>query len=71
MDSLKVIDSEEVNYSTINNQKHYEVITNVSEIGMYPFPSVVTWRADFFNSLSEEDQQLIDENMIMLSSIIP
>ncbi len=57
----KIIDSEEVNYSTINNQKHYEVITNVSEIGMYPFPSVVMWRDDFFQSLSEEDQKLVME----------
>ncbi|MDD5833203.1 MAG: TRAP transporter substrate-binding protein [Clostridiales bacterium] len=57
----KIIDSEEVNYSTINNQKHYEVITNVSEIGMYPFPSVVTFSEKFWQSLSAEDQQLISE----------
>ena len=57
----KIIDSEEVNYSTISVQKHYEVIKYVSEINMYPFPSIAMWRQDFFDSLSEEDQKIVME----------
>lgn len=57
----KIIDSEEVNYSTISVQKHYEVINYVSEINMYPFPSIAMWRADFFNSLTEEEQKTVLE----------
>jgi len=55
----KIIDSEEINYSTISVQKHYEVIDYVSEIGMYPFPSIAMWREEFLNSLSEEDREIV------------
>lgn len=55
----KIIDSEEINYSTISVQNHYEVIGYVSEIGMYPFPSIAIWREDFLQSLDEADRETV------------
>ncbi|MEL7647675.1 MAG: TRAP transporter substrate-binding protein [Sedimentibacter sp.] len=57
----KVIDGEEVNITSLYAMKHYETIKYFSEIGMYPFPAVVVFNLDYWNSLSEEDQNLIME----------
>lgn len=57
----KIIDSEEVNYSTISNQKHYEVIGCISEIGMYPFSSVCLMSDTLYQKLSEEDRKIIEQ----------
>lgn len=57
----KVIDGEEINITSLYAMKHYETIKYVSEIGMYPFPAVIVFNLDFWNSLSPEDQQIIIE----------
>lgn len=57
----KVIDGMEINITSMYAMKHYEVIKYVSEIGMYPFPAVVCFNLDFWNSLSQADQDLITE----------
>ncbi len=57
----KVIDGEEINITSLYAMKHYETIKYVSEIGLYPFPSLVVVNLDFWNSLSPEDQKLIEE----------
>lgn len=55
----KVIDGEEVNYSTLAGQKHYEVAKYVTEVGMYCFTGLCIANLDFWNSLSPEDQQIL------------
>ena len=57
----KVVDGEEINLTSIYAMKHYEVLDYVSLIGMYPFPGVVVYNLDFWNSLSPEQQQIITE----------
>lgn len=53
-----VIDGEEINITSIYAMSHYEQLKYISEIGMYPFPSFVCVNAEFWNSLSEEQQQV-------------
>lgn len=53
-----VIDGEEINITSIYAMSHYEQLSYISEIGMYPFPSFVCVNADFWNSLSAEQQQV-------------
>ncbi len=53
-----VIDGEEINITSIYAMSHYEQLKYISEIGMYPFPSFVCVNADYWNSLSEEQQQV-------------
>lgn len=55
----KVIDGEEVNYSTLASQKHYEVAKYVTEVGLYCFSGLIIANLDFWNSLSPEDQQIM------------
>lgn len=55
----KVVDGEEINITSIYAMKHYEVLKYVSQIGMYPFPSLIIFNLDFWNSLSPEYQQII------------
>lgn len=55
----KVVDGEEINITSIYALKHYEVVKYISEIGMYPFPVMITFNLDFWNSLSAEYQQII------------
>ena len=54
-----VVDGEEVNYTTLAGQMHYEVVDYITEVGMYCFPGISIANLDFWNSLSSEDQQLI------------
>ncbi|MBR0596552.1 TRAP transporter substrate-binding protein [Sinanaerobacter chloroacetimidivorans] len=57
----KVIDGEEINLTSISSEKHYEVLTNVTEMGLFPFPGICVMSQAKFDSLSEEDQQIITE----------
>lgn len=57
----KVLDGEEINYTSIDSEKHYEVLKYVSEIGLFPFPGVIMINLDFFNSLSPDDQKVIED----------
>ncbi|MDD5833200.1 MAG: TRAP transporter substrate-binding protein [Clostridiales bacterium] len=57
----KVIDGEEINLISIVSNSHDEVLKYVSLIGFYSFPSALTFNLDWYNSLSAEDQALIEE----------
>lgn len=57
----KVLDGEEINYTSIDSEKHFEVLKYVSEVGLFPFPGVIMINLDFFNALSPEDQQILLE----------
>lgn len=56
-----VVDGEEINLISIVSNSHQEVLKYVSLIGFYSFPSALTFNLDWFNSLSAEDQALIEE----------
>jgi len=56
----KVIDGEEINVTSINSEKHYEVLKYFTEIGVYPFATVIFANADWFNSLPSEVQETIE-----------
>lgn len=55
------IDGEEINITSAGSQKHYEVINYISEVGFYPYPSIIMMNGDYYNSLSEEQKQIIHE----------
>jgi len=57
----KVIDGEEINFISIAEERHYEVLKYISTLNFYTFPSALTLNLDFYNGLSEEDKVLIDE----------
>ena len=57
----KVIDGEEINITSINSEKHYEVLSYFTEIGIYPFATVIFANADWFNSLPADVQQNIED----------
>lgn len=57
----KIIDGEEINITSIYSEKHYEVLKYFTEIGLYPFETVIVCNADWFNSLSPEVQQELEE----------
>jgi tripartite ATP-independent transporter DctP family solute receptor len=57
----KVIDALEINLMSMNTMKFYEVIKNFSYIGLYPFPTIFSMNKDFFDSLTPEDQALIEK----------
>ena len=66
LDTLKarvrgVIEGEEINLVSIATQSHYEVLKYVSIINFYAFTSAMTFNLNWFNSLSAEDQALIQE----------
>lgn len=56
-----VIEGEEINLVSIATQSHYEVLKYVSIINFYAFTSAMTFNLDWFNSLSDADQMLIQE----------
>lgn len=60
----KIIDGEEINITSIYSEKHYEVLKYFTEIGLYPFETVIVCNADWFNSLSPEIQQELEEGFI-------
>lgn len=71
----KVIDGEEINLTSISAEKHYEVLTDVTEIGLFPFPGITIMNQTKFDSLSAEDQAIIqeaaEEAMITVLSELP
>lgn len=57
----KVIDGEEINLTSISAEKHYEVLSDVSEVGLFPFPGIAIMNLGQFSNLPAEDQELIAE----------
>lgn len=53
-----VIDGEEINYTSVWSEKHYEVVKYFTEIGLWPYPGILVVNEAFFETLSAEDQQL-------------
>ena len=47
------VTGEDVNYGSAYFQNHFEVLTNWTEIGMYPYPSFNVFNKDFVDSLPE------------------
>ena len=60
----KVIDGEEINITSINSEKHYEVLKYFTEIGLYPFATTIYANADWFNSLDEATQKEIQDAFV-------
>jgi TRAP-type C4-dicarboxylate transport system substrate-binding protein len=54
------IDGEEINITSAGSQKHYEVIKYISEVGFYPYPTIVVMNGDFYKGLSDEDKKTIE-----------
>ncbi|PKM88195.1 MAG: hypothetical protein CVU87_07990 [Firmicutes bacterium HGW-Firmicutes-12] len=73
----KVIDGCEINWTSIYSEKFYEQLKYVSEIGLFPFPSMYLVNLDFWNTLSAEDQQIMldaadkamDENLRIMAEV--
>lgn len=61
----KVVDGEEINITSVYALKHYEVLKYISEIGMYPFPTLLVMNLDFWNSLTADQQQIILDGMAL------
>lgn len=57
----KTIDGEVVNFTTVFAEKHYEVATYFSELGLWPFPCTLVMSEQFNDSLSEADRAAIYE----------
>lgn len=54
-----VVDGEEINMTSIYAMNHYEVLQYISEIGLYPFPTLLVMNLDFWNGLSADQQEAI------------
>ena len=60
----KVIDGEEINVTSINSEKHYEVLKYFSEIGIYPFSTIIFCNAAWFNGLPADVQATIKDAFV-------
>lgn len=55
------IDGEEINITSIYSEKHYEQLKYFSDMGIYPFATTIFCNAEWYNSLTAEQQQeLVD-----------
>jgi len=61
----KVVDGEEINITSIYALKHFEVLKYISKIGLYPFPTLMVFNLDFWNSLTPDQQQTISDGMTL------
>lgn len=57
----KTIDGEEINFTSVWAERHYEVIKYFTEIGLWPYPALLIVNPTFWKGLSAEDQALITE----------
>lgn len=53
-----VIDGEEINYTSVYSEKHYEELNYFTDMALWPFPAMLMVSGDFWNSLSAEDQDI-------------
>ena len=60
----KVIDGEEINITSIYSEKHYEVISYFTEIGIYPFATCIFANADWFNGLDQKVQDALTNGFV-------
>lgn len=61
----KVVDGEEINITSIYALKHFEVLKYISEIGLYPFPTLMVFNLDFWNSMTPDQQTIILDGMAL------
>lgn len=54
----KVIDGEEINYTSVYAEKHYEVIKYFTDMSIWPFPSPLIMSDKFYKSLTAEEQKM-------------
>lgn len=57
----KVLDGEEINYTSIYAEKHYEVLKYVSNVPLWSYPAVLVMSGEAWNSLSDADKKLVEE----------
>ena len=53
-----VIDGEEINYTSVYSEKHYEELKYFTDMALWPFPAMLMMSGNFWNSLSAEDQEI-------------
>lgn len=58
-----IVDGEDVNYMSAVSQSHYEVVSNLTEVYMYPYPSFVCFNSDFIDSLPDGYWDFMQECM--------
>lgn len=56
-----VIDGEEVNLTSIQSEKHDEVLKYVTLSGQFPFPGVHIMNSNTFKTLTPEEQKLLED----------
>lgn len=56
-----VIDGEEINYTSVYSEKHYEELSYFTDMALWPFPAMLMVGGSFWNSLSAEDQEIFTQ----------
>lgn len=59
-----VVDGEEINFTSMAAQKHYEVVKYASTIGLYPYMAVTAINLKFWETLTPEQQEIITQALI-------
>ncbi|MGL5437204.1 MAG: TRAP transporter substrate-binding protein [Lachnospiraceae bacterium] len=57
----KVVDGEEINFTSMAAQKHYEVVKYASTIGFYPYMAVTAINAEYWEKMSPAQQDIITQ----------
>lgn len=55
----KVIDGEEINFTSMYAEAHYEVLTYITDMVLWPFPAVLIMSGKAWNSLDSADQEIL------------
>ena len=57
----KTIDGEEINFTSVYSEKHYEVLKYFTDMQLWPFPAMMMMSEKFWTSLSAEDQAMFTQ----------
>ncbi|NLC40851.1 MAG: TRAP transporter substrate-binding protein [Clostridiaceae bacterium] len=60
-----IVNGEEINFTSMEAQKHYEVVDYVSTIGFYPYMAVTAINLDYWNTLSAAQQDVITQALLI------
>ena len=52
------IEGEEINYTSVYSEKHYEVLKYFTDMQLWPFPAMMMMSQSFWDSLSAQDQEI-------------
>ncbi len=58
----KVLDGEEINYTSVFSEKHYEVIKFFSDIGLFPFPGFLVMHKETYEKLTDDQKNVLEES---------